>query len=130
MCAQCSLHFATNQNTTNTHLVQVEKMILGNKCDMEDKRKISTEQGKQLADEYGVKFMETSAMNRTNVEKAFTEIATDIKRKMDARVGPAHLAPPPPHVAVTPPAHRTSPHPMLSSHPSHLSTRAMLWAAS
>jgi Ras-related protein Rab-8A len=63
----------------------VEKMILGNKCDMEDKRKISTEQGKQLADEYGVKFMETSAMNRTNVEQAFTEIATDIKCKMDAR---------------------------------------------
>mmetsp|Transcript_11673 Transcript_11673/g.29973 ORF Transcript_11673/g.29973 Transcript_11673/m.29973 type:complete len:212 (+) Transcript_11673:82-717(+) len=63
----------------------VEKMILGNKCDMEDKRRISTEQGKQLAEEYGVKFMETSAMNRTNVEQAFTEIATDIKRKMDAK---------------------------------------------
>lgn len=63
----------------------VEKMILGNKCDMEDKRKISFDQGKQLADEYGVKFMETSAMNRTNVEQAFTEIATDIKKKMDAR---------------------------------------------
>lgn len=62
-------------------------MILGNKCDMEDKRRISTEQGKQLADEYGVKFMETSAMNRTNVEQAFTEIATDIKKKMDAKVG-------------------------------------------
>lgn len=61
-------------------------MILGNKCDMEDKRRISTEQGKQLAEEYGVKFMETSAMNRTNVEQAFTEIATDIKRKMDAKV--------------------------------------------
>lgn len=54
---------------------------------MEDKRRISTEQGKQLADEYGVKFMETSAMNRTNVEQAFTEIATDIKKKMDAKVG-------------------------------------------
>lgn len=63
----------------------VEKMILGNKCDMEDKRKITKEQGEQLAKEYNVKFMETSAMNRTNVEKAFTEIATDIKNKMDQR---------------------------------------------
>lgn len=63
----------------------VEKMILGNKCDMEDKRKITKEQGEQLAKEYNVKFMETSAMNRTNVEKAFTEIATDIKNKMDSR---------------------------------------------
>lgn len=40
----------------------------------------------QLADEYKVKFMETSAMNRTNVELAFTEIAQDIKKKMDAKV--------------------------------------------
>lgn len=63
----------------------VEKMILGNKCDMEDKRKITKEQGEQLAKEYNVKFMETSAMNRTNVEKAFTEIASDIKSKMDQR---------------------------------------------
>jgi len=63
----------------------VEKMILGNKCDMEDKRKISTAQGEQLAKEYNVKFMETSAMNRTNVERAFTEIASDIKQKMDSR---------------------------------------------
>ena len=60
-------------------------MILGNKCDMEDKRKITKEQGEQLAKEYNVKFMETSAMNRTNVEKAFTEIASDIKNKMDQR---------------------------------------------
>eukprot|EP00041_Stephanoeca_diplocostata_P008209 m.118694 g.118694 ORF g.118694 m.118694 type:complete len:216 (+) comp17220_c0_seq1:235-882(+) len=66
----------------------VEKMILGNKCDMEDKRKITFEQGKQLADEYKVKFMETSAMNRTNVELAFTEIAQDIKKKMDAKEVP------------------------------------------
>ena len=28
-------------------------MILGNKCDMEDKRKITKEQGEQLAKEYG-----------------------------------------------------------------------------
>lgn len=63
----------------------VEKMILGNKCDMEDKRKITKEQGEQLAKEYNVKFMETSAMNRTNVENAFTEIASDIKKKMDQR---------------------------------------------
>lgn len=63
----------------------VEKMILGNKCDMEDKRKITKEQGEQLAKEYNVKFMETSAMNRTNVEKAFTEIASDIKNKMDQK---------------------------------------------
>merc|ERR1719443_701322 len=39
----------------------VEKMILGNKCDMNDRRQVSKERGEQLAIEYGIKFMETSA---------------------------------------------------------------------
>merc|ERR1719328_169643 len=38
----------------------VEKMILGNKCDMNDRRQVSKERGEELAIEYGIKFMETS----------------------------------------------------------------------
>ena len=63
-----------------------EKIILGNKCDMEDKRKVTKEQGEQLAKQYNVKFMETSAMNGTNVEQAFTEMASDINDKMLRRM--------------------------------------------
>eukprot|EP00039_Didymoeca_costata_P017901 m.331293 g.331293 ORF g.331293 m.331293 type:complete len:205 (+) comp16695_c0_seq1:146-760(+) len=66
----------------------VEKMILGNKCDMEDKRVISKEQGQKLAAEHGVPFMETSAKANINVEEAFTAIARAIKKKMDGKVGP------------------------------------------
>lgn len=66
----------------------VEKMILGNKCDMEDKRVISKEQGEKLATEYGVPFMETSAKANINVEEAFVKIARAIKLKMDDK-GPA-----------------------------------------
>ena len=36
----------------------VEKMILGNKCDMEDKRVISKERGETIARENGVPFLE------------------------------------------------------------------------
>lgn len=64
----------------------VEKMILGNKCDMEDKRVITAEQGQKLAAEYGVSFMETSAKANKNVEEAFMKIARDIKKKMDNKV--------------------------------------------
>jgi len=64
----------------------VEKMILGNKCDMEDKRVISIEQGQKLAQEHGVPFMETSAKANINVEEAFTSIARAIKKKMDTKV--------------------------------------------
>ena len=42
----------------------VEKMILGNKCDMEDKRVISKERGEMFAKENGIRFLETSAQLR------------------------------------------------------------------
>lgn len=64
----------------------VEKMILGNKCDMNDKRQVSTVRGQDLAVEYKVKFMETSAKNSTNVEEAFISLARDIKKKMDKKL--------------------------------------------
>uniref|UniRef100_A0A5S6QAG8 Ras-related protein Rab-8A n=1 Tax=Trichuris muris TaxID=70415 RepID=A0A5S6QAG8_TRIMR len=59
----------------------VEKIILGNKCDMEKQRQVSKERGAQLAIEYGVKFMETSAKADLNVESAFFTLAQDIKSK-------------------------------------------------
>ncbi|XP_013400328.1 ras-related protein Rab-8A [Lingula anatina] len=64
----------------------VEKMVLGNKCDMNDRRQVSEDKGKQLAIEYGIKFMETSAKNSINVENAFFTLARDIKAKMDRKL--------------------------------------------
>jgi len=73
------------QNIKQHASEDVEKMILGNKCDMEDKRHISTEQGQRLAAEHGVEFMETSAKSNINVEEAFVMIARKIKAKMDTK---------------------------------------------
>lgn len=64
----------------------VEKMILGNKCDMNDRRQVSKERGEELAIEYGIKFMETSAKASINVEEAFFTLARDIKAKMEKRL--------------------------------------------
>ena len=60
----------------------VNKILIGNKCDWEEKRAISTEQGQALANELGIPFMEVSAKSNINVEKAFFSLASDIKKRM------------------------------------------------
>ena len=50
---------------------KVSIVLLGNKCDLSEKRCIQTEQGQALADEYEIQFFETSALNGTNVKDAF-----------------------------------------------------------
>lgn len=60
----------------------VNKILIGNKCDWEEKRAVSTEQGQALADELGIPFMEVSAKSNINVEKAFYSLAGDIKKRI------------------------------------------------
>lgn len=61
----------------------MHKILIGNKCDWEEKRAVSTEQGQQLADELRIPFLEVSAKNNINIEKAFYNLASDIKKGMD-----------------------------------------------
>ena len=56
--------------------------MIGNKCDWEEKRAVSTEEGQALADELGIPFMEVSAKSNINVEKAFFSLASDIKKRI------------------------------------------------
>jgi len=60
----------------------VNKILIGNKCDWEEKRAVSTEQGQALANELGIPFMEVSAKSNINVEKAFFSLAGDIKKRI------------------------------------------------
>ena len=47
-------------------------ILCGNKCDLSDARVISKERGQSLAEDYGMKFMETSAQANINVEEVLT----------------------------------------------------------
>ncbi|KAF8473116.1 ATP synthase regulation protein NCA2-domain-containing protein [Kalaharituber pfeilii] len=60
----------------------VNKILIGNKCDWEEKRAVTTAQGQQLADELGIPFLEVSAKTNINVEKAFYSLASDIKKRI------------------------------------------------
>jgi Ras-related protein Rab-1A len=56
-------------------------VLCGNKSDLDNDRVVTFDEGKQLAEEYGVQFYETSALTGHNVEKMFTALATTIKHK-------------------------------------------------
>jgi len=60
----------------------VNKILIGNKCDWEEKRAVSTERGQALADELGVPFLEVSAKSNINVDTAFYSLAADIKKRL------------------------------------------------
>lgn len=52
-------------------------LLVGNKCDLEDERCISKEEGQRLAKEWNIPFMETSAKtlhNVTNVSIYYTRL--------------------------------------------------------
>ncbi|MCQ2815743.1 MAG: Rab family GTPase [archaeon] len=55
-------------------------LLIGNKCDLEDKRAVTYEEGQKLADDNGLIFLETSAKDNTNVSEAFYAGAERILR--------------------------------------------------
>ncbi|CAA0827124.1 Ras-related protein RABA4c [Striga hermonthica] len=55
-------------------------MLVGNKTDLENLRKVSTEGAKDFAQGENLFFMETSALESTNVEPAFLTVLTEIYR--------------------------------------------------
>ena len=59
----------------------ISMILLGNKTDLEDKRVVTTEEGKNKAEFYNLTFMETSALNGNNIQEAFNELIMDVYKK-------------------------------------------------
>jgi Ras-related protein Rab-11A len=55
-------------------------IILGNKCDLDENRQVSTEEGLSKAETYSIPFLETSAAEKINVEKAFDTLVREIHK--------------------------------------------------
>ncbi|KAI4372773.1 hypothetical protein MLD38_010966 [Melastoma candidum] len=71
----------------NTHCdTTVSRMLVGNKCDLENIRDVSVEEGKSLAESEGLFFMETSALDSTNVKDAFEVVIKEIYKNVSRKV--------------------------------------------
>ena len=64
----------------------VKKILVGNKKDLENERKVTFKEGKELADHYQIEFMETSAKDTINIEESFQALAVQIVEKMEKSV--------------------------------------------
>jgi len=71
----------------------VNKLLVGNKCDLNTKRTVDYETAKDFADKLDIPFLETSAKAATNVEKAFLTMAAEIKKSV-GKQGPLQTGQP------------------------------------
>jgi len=65
--------------------VNIVVMLVGNKSDLLHLRAVSVEEGKSFAERESLYFMETSALDSTNVENSFTQVLTQIYRIVSKR---------------------------------------------
>jgi len=63
----------------------VNKLLVGNKCDLVTEKTVDVNTAKEFADSYDIPFIETSAKTAHNVEKCFVQMATSIKNRMSSQ---------------------------------------------
>ena len=57
---------------------KIIKLLIGNKIDLENNRAVSTESGEEYAKKNNMLFIETSALDATNIEESFSIIIKEI----------------------------------------------------
>ena len=60
---------------------KVKAILVGNKCDLINERKVTIEEGQNLANELNIKFFEASAKEGTNVDELFSYIINEIHQE-------------------------------------------------
>lgn len=60
----------------------MQKILIANKCDLEDKRVVTKEEGEELAVNNGMGYFETSAKSNMNVDECFAKLVASIVSKI------------------------------------------------
>lgn len=57
-------------------------LLVGNKSDLEDRREVSFEEAQEYANQRNMSFIETSALDSSNVEQAFEQVIQHIHNQV------------------------------------------------
>ncbi|CAG9761031.1 unnamed protein product [Ceutorhynchus assimilis] len=60
---------------------QIPFLLVGNKCDLEEKRKVTLQEAQDRANKWGVPYVETSAKTREHVDKVFYDLMREIRAR-------------------------------------------------
>ena len=61
------------------NIPDVSKILIGNKCDLDNEKQVSAEEINNLCSIYNLKYIETSAKDNTNIQLSFKELTSQIK---------------------------------------------------
>ena len=56
---------------------------MGNKCDLNEKREVTFEEGQEMAKHFGIEFLETSAKDVININECFLNMSKTVIEKLD-----------------------------------------------
>jgi small GTP-binding protein len=59
-------------------------LLVGNKCDLEEQRRVGAQQVREFADQFRLECIETSAKSGQNIEETFTRMAYAVAARVDA----------------------------------------------
>ncbi|KAL9259254.1 Ras-related protein [Drosera capensis] len=78
-------------NELHTHSdMNVVTILVGNKSDLKDAREVTTAEGKSVAETQGLFFIETSALDSSNVAAAFQTVVKEIYNILSRKVMQSH----------------------------------------
>lgn len=79
-----SNYLSDSSGMNGSVFVPVPVMLVGNKSDKTNEREISSQEGQAMAKELGCEFVEASAKNCVNVERAFYDVVRSLRKQRQA----------------------------------------------
>jgi len=65
--------------TDKDYSEHIPLVLVGNKCDLDEERQVTTQEGSDLAKSWSIPFMETSARTRQNVDEVWFELVRQVR---------------------------------------------------